>query len=91
MLSNISFTAASYDYRYTLLVDYDLGAAVSYVTTLANEKSLNTAAYGAPTFGTDTNGLFQITNGSFPATGVTCYYDAVSVGQSPDYARFNLA
>jgi hypothetical protein len=80
LLVYVRFVASGYDYRYALVVDNDGGGSAGYVTTLATLKTLNTAAYGAPTFSVGTNGILIATNASFPASGVTCYSHSVQFG-----------
>lgn len=59
---NVRIWGTNYDYRYLLVTDADGSGGAGLVQTLATIRSINTAAYGAPTFTVDTSSLLVITN-----------------------------
>lgn len=64
----------AYDYRYLLLV-----CPGGTVVTVGNPLSTNTAGYGAATFSINGSGQLVVTNGSYPASGVTAIYQDAGI------------
>lgn len=81
-LVNVYVTAANYDYDHTLVVYADRYGTTGAVTELSNNKAFNAAAYGAPAFSFATSRLV-ITNGSYPASGVTAVVTVTQIGGRP--------
>ena len=73
--------AANYEYRNFLFVTAQGYGGSGFVSNLATHFALNTAGYGAPSYSVDTSGNLVITNGSYPAFGVTAYIDEYEFGQ----------
>ena len=77
---DVRVLGTGYDYRGTFVVNNNGGGGNGYVGTLLSTVVTNTAGYGGPTVAVAVTGNLTLTNGSYPATGLTITYAEKSFG-----------
>ncbi|MVM40327.1 hypothetical protein GO730_26205 [Spirosoma sp. HMF3257] len=60
----------NYDYRYLIQIQNEGSGNAGFLTTLSNQRSFNSAGWGAPTLAVDEIGNLLISNTHFPSSGL---------------------